>query len=408
MSQRPIRTLALILISAWLAVFSSHVAFATTEADLQAATNDTNYYDPTDYSTCAVDDAGTGVTPGATPATIAAREKAAFLFFVSKGLTPVQSAAVVGNLLLESGGTLDPAIKQGGGGPGRGIAQWTVGERWKTLTDLAGRQKPPADPITLDWQLFFVWHELNTTESKALKGLRAETTVPAATTTFMNLFERPNKNPSVNHIDRRIRDAQRVLRAYGGAVANTGTTDPDAAPTGDCGAAGGAGGALGSAGGLTFPLITTQKALTTNSGGKWCYKSQSNCHHDYNAADIMIKTGTVVVAAKAGKVTSIKSGITASHLTVKAADTGELYFYQHMGKSPALPVKNGQTVTAGQPLGKVGNRADAFNTDPHLHFDILPKTYNTRPSCTGAGCASLPFINPQTRLIPAFNALPKE
>src|SRR5688572_3894180 len=52
-----------------------------------------------------------------------------FNFFVSQGLTPEQSAGVTGNLLLESAGTLDPKINQGGGGPGRGIAQWSVDGR---------------------------------------------------------------------------------------------------------------------------------------------------------------------------------------------------------------------------------------------------------------------------------------
>ena len=55
-------------------------------------------------------------------------DKIAFDFFLAKGLTPVQSAGIIGNLDQESG--MDPTIWQYGGGPGRGIAQWSAGGRW--------------------------------------------------------------------------------------------------------------------------------------------------------------------------------------------------------------------------------------------------------------------------------------
>ena len=57
-------------------------------------------------------------------------EKPAFDYFRLKGLTDIQSAGIVGNLDAESG--LDPTIHQIGGGPGRGIAQWSAGARWDT------------------------------------------------------------------------------------------------------------------------------------------------------------------------------------------------------------------------------------------------------------------------------------
>src|SRR4051812_26829508 len=57
-----------------------------------------------------------------------ANDKAAYDFFVAKGLTPFQAAGIVGNLDQESG--VNPASVQFGGGPGRGIAQWSVGGRW--------------------------------------------------------------------------------------------------------------------------------------------------------------------------------------------------------------------------------------------------------------------------------------
>jgi len=397
-----------LLVSCVIVAFSnasiSHAVFST-DSNAYRTRNNITHWDPNDEG--CVTEAGTGATGGSAggvnPATIAEREKTAYTFFFNKGLTPVQAAAIVGNLLTESGGALDPAVKQGGGGPGRGIAQWTVNERWQDLLDFAGKQNPPANPITLGLQLDFLWHELQTTENGALVALKKETTLPAATKTFMEKFERPNSDPNINHIDRRINDAERILREYGGTVVVPGG---GGAVVDACSEAGGAvGGGLGSAGGFTFPLVITKKGITGNKGGKWCYQSQSNCHHDYNAADIMSPTGTVVVAAKAGVVTTIKGG-TGSHLTIKNTDNGEQYYYQHMLPG-SLVVKDKQPITAGQPLGKVGRSADAMGTDPHLHFDILPNSYNSRPGCSGAACAGLPFINPQPLLIAAFNALPE-
>src|SRR5262249_30905966 len=56
-------------------------------------------------------------------------DEAAFLFFVGQGLTDIQAAGVVGNLDQES--QMSPRSVQPNG-PGRGIAQWSVGGRWDT------------------------------------------------------------------------------------------------------------------------------------------------------------------------------------------------------------------------------------------------------------------------------------
>jgi len=72
------------------------------------------------------DDADTSTTESA----LSANEQTAFTFFVNKGLTNIQSAGVIGNLMQES--SMDPGAVEFGGGPGRGIAQWSVGGRWDT------------------------------------------------------------------------------------------------------------------------------------------------------------------------------------------------------------------------------------------------------------------------------------
>ena len=79
--------------------------------------------------------AGCGAGPGesvgerTTEAIGFANDQAAFDYFLGKGLTNFQAAGIVGNLDQESG--VEPTSVQGGG-PGRGIAQWSVGGRWDT------------------------------------------------------------------------------------------------------------------------------------------------------------------------------------------------------------------------------------------------------------------------------------
>src|SRR5260221_13717659 len=68
--------------------------------------------------------------PGEAVSALYANDKAAYDYFVAKGLTNFQAAAIVGNLDQESG--VSPTISQSGGGPGRGIAQWSAGARWDT------------------------------------------------------------------------------------------------------------------------------------------------------------------------------------------------------------------------------------------------------------------------------------
>ena len=66
---------------------------------------------------------------GENAASLTANDKAAYDYFIGKGLTGPQAAGIIGNLDIESG--MDPTIVESGG-PGRGIAQWSAGGRWDT------------------------------------------------------------------------------------------------------------------------------------------------------------------------------------------------------------------------------------------------------------------------------------
>ncbi len=143
---------------------------------------------------------------------LTANERAAYDFFVGKGLTHIQSAAIVGNLIQESNvlpGSVQP------GGPGRGIAQWSVGGRWNhdhndNVEWYANAHGQSATSLHL--QLEFVWYELQTFSGYGLSSLRAATTISHATVVFQTDFEGCGQCEQAT----RIRYAEQVLAAYGG------------------------------------------------------------------------------------------------------------------------------------------------------------------------------------------------
>ncbi len=139
-------------------------------------------------------------------------EKTAFTFFVGKGLSEEQSAAIVGNLDQES--SIDPSAVQLGGGLGRGIAQWSVGARWNVtrndnVTWFAASQG--ASPHALGLQLAFIWYELETFSPYGLASLRAARSVEAATLAFQEQFEACGRC----NAGRRVAAARAVLATYG-------------------------------------------------------------------------------------------------------------------------------------------------------------------------------------------------
>ncbi len=140
---------------------------------------------------CAVNDSTSGepIAEVSEAVTENANDKIAFDFFLAKGLTPVQSAGIIGNLDQES--SMDPTVSQYGGGPGRGIAQWSAGGRWDTTSNAnvvwyAG--KTGQSKYALKLQLEFIWWEF-TNVGYGFSDLKAATTVPSAVYAFQNKYE---------------------------------------------------------------------------------------------------------------------------------------------------------------------------------------------------------------------------
>lgn len=174
--------------------------------------------------------AGCGTGPGeplgqtASAITGFANDQTAFDYFLGKGLANYQAAGIVGNLDQESG--VDPTAVESGG-PGRGIAQWSVGGRWDTDANdnaewYATQQGQSVDSLQL--QLDFVWYELTTFPSYGLAALQQSTNVTDATVAFQNDFE----GCGTCDQSTRVAYAENVLSEFGNDQVDDGGLTSDA------------------------------------------------------------------------------------------------------------------------------------------------------------------------------------
>jgi MYXO-CTERM domain-containing protein len=179
---------------------------------------------------------------------LTANDKLAFDYFLVKGLTPVQAAGIVGNLDQES--NMNPGAVQPGG-PGRGIAQWSVGGRWNADPGdnaVAYAASHGKSVTSLGLQLDFIWFELTTFSGYGLSALKKSTTTSAATLAFMTDFEACGTCLS----SQRISYAQAALAAYGKDHVDAGA-DAAVAMTPDASKADGSANAHGEDGGADAP-----------------------------------------------------------------------------------------------------------------------------------------------------------
>src|ERR1041385_2212643 len=123
------------------------------------------------FAGCASD---TSDNLGSTESELSSNTKTAFNFFVKKGLSKRQSAGILGNLIQES--NVNPKAVQSGG-PGRGIAQWSVGGRWDTSFHdnvVWYARINRVDRWALATQLAFTWYELHTVGGYGLIPLKKD------------------------------------------------------------------------------------------------------------------------------------------------------------------------------------------------------------------------------------------
>jgi len=127
---------------------------------------------------------------------------------VKGGLTKTAAIGVVANLKAES--NLDPGIKQIGGGPGRGLAQWEKGGRYDTdpinLNKFAA--KKGTNWSDLDTQIDFILHEMDKHPEyrKVKEQLNKTDSVEKATLIFLKKYEKAG----TPHTDKRLKFAKEL------------------------------------------------------------------------------------------------------------------------------------------------------------------------------------------------------
>ncbi len=132
---------------------------------------------------------------------------------VKGGLTNTAAIGIVANLQAES--NLDPAIKQLGGGPGRGLAQWEKGGRFDT--DRINLVKFAEDRGTswtdLDTQIDFILKEMRVhPEYKKVKAMiNNADSVDDATMIFLRKYEKAG----TPHTDKRLAYAKDLAADQG-------------------------------------------------------------------------------------------------------------------------------------------------------------------------------------------------
>jgi uncharacterized protein YcbK (DUF882 family) len=137
-------------------------------------------------------------------------EKKVFDFFVNKGFTKEQAAGITGSLKIESP-TFNPNQKQKSGGPGRGIAQWSVdGPRFKELKARKGNKWN-----TLNGQLEYIYEEITgQTKHKeygnVYKNIKSAKSAKEATEIWTKEYEKAGKE----NMTQRISAAEGILKKY--------------------------------------------------------------------------------------------------------------------------------------------------------------------------------------------------
>lgn len=142
-------------------------------------------------------------------------QRLAYSFFHKKGLTPIQAAAIVGNLVHESGSIhLDTrAINPNDAGAGKhsmGIAQWNRA-RLEGLQNFAKNNRG-TDMYDFQTQLEYTWHELTTTHKPALERLQKATNLVEATHIFNRHFE--GSQDSLGGMDEKLVQARQNRLAH--------------------------------------------------------------------------------------------------------------------------------------------------------------------------------------------------
>lgn len=296
------------------------------------------------------------------------------------GLKAEQAAGVVGNFMHESGGKqLPPDVNEGGeAGPpkfsgGYGWAQWTGG-RQTAFIDFAidkGYMQSKSEHATDAANYAYLKDELSKGYKATVTELQKEGEKQGSPEEAAVSFEATFERAGVPALEPRKTNARQAYEEYRsdsstGETSNvTGCTGPDSAAI---------------VGGYAFPLQTRKSAISNN--GIFKDGTTSLGGHPYTAYDILVDTGTPVLAFVDGTVTHVGTDKCPGTLvSIYNKESDLTVSYLHM--SPSNHVQKGDEVKAGDRVGEVGTKENGCNI-PHLHIDAAKGSY--RPACRRESC----------------------
>jgi peptidoglycan LD-endopeptidase LytH len=89
----------------------------------------------------------------------------------------------------------------------------------------------------------------------------------------------------------------------------------------------------------------------------------------HKGTDVMAPYGAPAYAVTDGVITRTGNGGLGGITLYLRGDSGDVYFYAHNAQNL---VSQGQRVTAGQVIARVGNTGNAAGGAPHIHFELHP------------------------------------
>ena len=197
---RPILSFSMVLL---LMLFSTGIAQAFSESDVQSIHNGTEFYDP---AAAGQTSTGCNTAGGCTCSTVTLTGSTdleqEWNFFIAQGLTTSQTAGIIGNMRAESYFNPEQLENNAPGvntpyteltaaqindiNLGWGIVQWTPSSKFIDPTLAAN-----GDPNDLGTQLNYLWGELTGNDAGVLANIKMTTTPQAAADVFVSQFEIP-------------------------------------------------------------------------------------------------------------------------------------------------------------------------------------------------------------------------
>jgi murein DD-endopeptidase MepM/ murein hydrolase activator NlpD len=129
-----------------------------------------------------------------------------------------------------------------------------------------------------------------------------------------------------------------------------------------------------SSGPFVPPVTSTRRTSYFGDRRVYVYSNGGRDTSIHAGVDYGVPTGTAVTACAAGKVVLARSRIVTGKSVVIEHLPGVYSLYYHLD---SIAVTEGQTVVAGESIGKSGSTGLA--TGPHLHWEIRVSGENTDP-----------------------------